>query len=91
MRDCIQCLFRTDRHLEKKITNESRFCLLEFTQNPKTAKTKANALKNGAHLCSFVMGSSKGWPLIELVLAHPDSLNKALSALPFKIRIRDYL
>ena len=105
MRDCIQCHFRTERTYlragkveffegipEKIITNKSGFCHLGYTQNPKTAKTKVNALKNGARLCSFNMGSSKeGWPLIELALAYPDSLNRALSALPFKIRIKDYL
>ena len=31
------------------------------------------------------------WPLVELALEHPTSLNKALSALPFNIKLEDYL
>lgn len=99
----LQCIFRTERTYLRKgkiefldappeqlITNKSNFCRLGYTQNPKTTKAKANAVKNGAHLCSF--GSfGKGFPLVELALAHPTSLNEALSALPFKVHIKDYL
>lgn len=104
MRDCTQCHFRTERTYlrhgkiefrdetpEALITNKSSFCRLGFTQNPKTMKTKINALKNGARLCSFGMGPENGWPLIELALTHASSLNKALSALPFKVWLKDYL
>ena len=104
MRNCPTCIFRTERTYLRHgkiefcdetpkalITNKSSFCRLGFTQNPKIMKAKVNALKNGAQLCSFGIGPEKGWPLIELALAHANSLNKALSALPFKIHIRDYL
>ena len=99
----LQCIFRTERTYLKRgkiefldgppkeiVTNKSNFCRLGYTQNPKTMKAKANALKNGALLCSF--GSfEKGWPLVELALVYPTSLNEALSALPFKVCIKDYL
>ena len=104
MKNCPTCIFRTERTYlrrgkiefhdetpETPITNKSGFCRLGFTQNPKTTRAKANALKNGARLCSFGMGPEKGWPLIELALAHASSLNEALSVLPFKVRLKDYL
>ena len=104
MRDCPTCIFRTERTYlrhgkiefrdetpEVLITNKSGFCRLGFTQDPKTMKTKIIALKNGAQLCSFGMAPENGWPLAELALVHADSLNRALSALPFRIRLKDYL
>ena len=104
MRTCTQCHFRTERTYirkgkiefletppEKIITNKAGFCRIGFSQNPKNTKAKANALKNGARLCSFGMVREEGWSLLDLALAHATSLNRALSALPFKVRIKDYL
>jgi len=105
--NCTLCTFRTERTTLRNgkieflsdvfetpiITNKKGFCRLGYMQNPKTIKAKDNALKNKAYLCDNIKGTTdkERWPLIEFVLAHPNNLNKALSALPFKIHIRDYL
>jgi len=104
--NCPQCIFRTEKTTLRSgkieflaeaimpvITNKKDFCRLGYAQNPKTIKAKNNALKNKACLCDNIKGTSdkERWPLIEFALAHANNLNKALSALPFKIHVRDYL
>lgn len=47
--------------------------------------------KNNPIGCNKFCPPKEGWPLVVLALAHPTSLNAALSALPFKIELKDYL
>jgi hypothetical protein len=41
--------------------------------------------------CGRFRPPSEGWQLAELALAHPTSLNRALSALPFEANLNFYL
>jgi len=41
--------------------------------------------------CKHFSPPKEGWQLAELALAHPQSLNDALSVLPFKVNLGFYL
>jgi len=49
-------------------------------------KGKADSLK-----CPHFQKPPEGWMLAEVALVHADSLNKALSALPFEVNLGFYL
>jgi len=40
--------------------------------------------------CKFFEKPREGFPLVELALSYPQNLHKALSALPFKVKLQDY-
>ena len=42
-------------------------------------------------VCSKYLQPVEGFKLIELASTYPDSLNKSLSRLKFKVRIKDYI
>jgi len=41
--------------------------------------------------CDRYTKPREGWQLVELALAHPTSLNEALSVLPFDVNLNFYL
>jgi len=60
------------------------FCEVGYTQNPVTKESTQNALKNKAVVCARNKFAGLGfkerrWSMAELLLAHPDSLNKSMS------------
>ena len=55
------------------------------------AKCKGAANFRLMQVCSRFIPINRGWKLLELTLAYPTSLNQALSALPFKVRLTDYI
>lgn len=64
--------------------NEKGFCEVGYTQNPKTNESTQNALKNKAVVCSRNKFAGLGykernWSMAELLISHPDSLNKSMS------------
>jgi len=53
--------------------------------------TRKCAGKSNPDGCSSFVPPKDTWMLAELALAHPDSLNRALSALPFDTNLGFYL
>ncbi len=47
--------------------------------------------RGGSQNCKSYLPRKAGWMLAELALAHPTSLNEALSALPFEVNLNFYL
>lgn len=77
---CKNCKFCIDDNA----INDKGFCEIGYTQNPTSEKSTNNALKNGAIICSRNKFSGIGykekkWAMAELLLAHPDSLNRSMS------------
>ncbi len=49
--DCTKCKFRTDRFVEKHVTNKGPSCEIGFKQNPRTVGTTRNLIANGGTVC----------------------------------------
>jgi hypothetical protein len=67
--------------------NVKGFCEVGYTQNPVSKEATQNALRNKAIVCGRNKFASLGfkerkWSMAELLLSHPDSLNKSMLDFP---------
>ncbi len=53
--------------------------------------TPCREVMHDSKTCKEFTPPKEGWPLAELALAYPTSLNEALSYLPFNVHLNFYL